>query len=100
MGSTHLFTEDLSSILLIVLFETKLLTRLKQEKHILKSLWKVLDKHLQVLNHAYTKKDHNQVKVWNKLANITQFSSMKTSSITPSEKHTFSSPRSKVALGF
>ena len=62
MGSTHLFTEDLSSILLIVLFETKLLTRLKQEKHILKSLWKVLDKHLQVLNHAYTKKDHNQVK--------------------------------------
>ena len=65
MGSTHLFTEDLSSILLIVLFETKLLTRLKQEKHILKSLWKVLDKHLQVLNHAYTKKDHTQVKVWN-----------------------------------
>jgi len=81
-------------------FETKLLTRLKQEKHILKTLWKALDKHLQVLNHAYTKKDHNQVKAWKKLANITQFSSMKTSSITPSEKHTFSSPRSKVALGF
>jgi len=46
-------------------FETKLLTRLKQEKHILKTLWKALDKHLQVLNHAYTKKDHNQVKAWN-----------------------------------
>ena len=43
-------------------FEIKLLTRLKQEKHILKTLWKVLDKHLQVLNHAYTKKDHNQLK--------------------------------------
>ena len=48
-------------------FETKLkpLTRLKQEKHILKTLWKALDKHLQVLNHAYTNKDHNQVKAWN-----------------------------------
>ena len=46
-------------------FETKLLTRLKQEKHILKTLWKVLDKHLQVLNRAYTKKYHNQVKAWN-----------------------------------
>ena len=43
-------------------FETKLLTKLKEEKHILKTLWKVLDNHLQVLNHAYTKKDHNQVK--------------------------------------
>ena len=43
-------------------FETKLLTRLKQEKHFLKTLWKALDKYLQVLNHAYTKKDHNQVK--------------------------------------
>ena len=37
----------------------------KQEKHILKTLWKALDKHLQVLNHSYTKKDHNQVKAWN-----------------------------------
>ena len=46
-------------------FETTLLARLKQEKHILKTLWKVLDKHLQVLNHAYTKKDHNQVKILN-----------------------------------
>jgi len=46
-------------------FETKLLTRLKQEKHTLKTLWKILHKHLQVLNHAYTKKDHNQVKIWN-----------------------------------
>jgi len=27
-------------------FETKLLRRIKQEKHILKTLWKVLDKYL------------------------------------------------------
>jgi len=41
---------------------TKLSTRLTQEKQIFKTLWKVLDKHLQVLNHACTKKYHNQVK--------------------------------------
>jgi len=32
---------------------------------------KYLNMHYQVLNHAYTKEDKNQVKTWNYFANIT-----------------------------